>query len=67
MRITVQADPEHEQIYILLHTKALQAGAVRRTRRIDENIALDYDVRGKLVGIDVMNVSTPVSHTDSPA
>jgi uncharacterized protein YuzE len=60
MRVTVQQDSENDQIYIALDASAFRPGAVRLTRRLDEDIALDYDARGKLIGIDIMNASAIV-------
>ena len=60
MSITVHTDPEQDQLYIALTKRALAKGAVRRTARIDENIALDYSARGKLLGIDITNASTVI-------
>lgn len=57
MGITIHADMEEDQLYIALSEKSLKKGAVRRTERVDENIALDYGARGKLIGIDIMNAS----------
>jgi uncharacterized protein YuzE len=48
---------EEDQVYIALSSAPLKKGVVRRTVRINENIALDYGARGKLLGIDIMNAS----------
>jgi uncharacterized protein YuzE len=60
MGITIHADMEEDQLYIALSEKSLKTGAVRRTERVDENIALDYGARGKLIGIDIMNASAVI-------
>jgi uncharacterized protein YuzE len=55
MSIIVDADVEQGEVYIALTPASLKKGAVRRTVRLNENIALDYSARGKLLGIDIMN------------
>ena len=62
MRITVQADRENDQFYLALSERALDAGAVEKTVRVSDDIALDFDAAGKLVGVDVANAS---AHLDS--
>ncbi len=55
MKITVQTDGEHDQIYVALGEHALDADAVEKTVRVNDDIALDFDATGKLIGIDVTN------------
>lgn len=57
MKITVQADAENDQLYVALSEHALNVGFVDKTVRVTDDIALDFDSAGKLVGIDVMNAS----------
>jgi uncharacterized protein YuzE/predicted DNA-binding transcriptional regulator AlpA len=60
MDITIDSDPEHDQLYIALSSRSLKKGAVRRSVRVNENITLDYNARGKLLGIDITNASVVV-------
>lgn len=60
MSIIVNADRDQDQLYIALSPASLKKGAVRRTVRINEDIALDYSARGKLLGIEIMNASNVV-------
>ena len=57
MKITVQADRENDVLYVALSERALDAGAVAKTVRINDDIALDFDAAGKLLGVEVMNAS----------
>lgn len=57
MKITVQTDRENDQLYVALGERTLDAGTVEKTVRVDDDIALDFDAAGNLVGVDVMNAS----------
>jgi uncharacterized protein YuzE len=57
MKITVQADRENDQLYVALSERALDANAVEKTVRVNDDIALDFDAAGKLLGVEVMNAS----------
>lgn len=62
MRITIQADRQNDALYVALSEHALDTGAVAKTVRVNDDIALDFDAAGKLVGVDVANAS---AHLDS--
>ena len=51
MRVTY--DPKVDAAYIYLAKKVAQP----ETRQVDEDIALDFDASGKLVGIEVLDAS----------
>jgi uncharacterized protein YuzE len=55
--LAVQEDREHDQLYIALQPHGFEPGAVRETIRINDDVAVDFDANGALLGIDVMNVS----------
>ncbi len=57
MELTVQADEANDIVYLGLSNRAFKASAVARTIRADDDIALDFDRRGRLVGVEVMNAS----------
>jgi uncharacterized protein YuzE len=57
MPFIIQRDRTHDQLYIALSKKALRRGAVAKTVRATDDIFLDFDSGGKLVGIDVSNAS----------
>ena len=57
MQITVQPDPDNDQVYVALSGRALEAGAVVKTVRATEDVALDFDKEGRLLGVDIMNAS----------
>ena len=57
MQITVQSDPDNDQVYVALSGRALEAGAVVKTVRATEDVALDFDKEGRLLGVDIMNAS----------
>ncbi len=62
MKITVQADRENNQLYVALSERALDTNVVEKTVRVNDDIALDFDAAGKLLGVDVANAS---AHLDS--
>jgi uncharacterized protein YuzE len=47
MKITVETDLENDQLYIALGDRALEAGAVERTVRVNDDVWLDFDASGK--------------------
>jgi uncharacterized protein YuzE len=57
MDIVIEPDEQTDTCYVAFSRQALQAGAVARTTRVDENIALDFDNAGRLLGLDIMNAS----------
>lgn len=60
MKITVQADRENDLLYVALSAAALGAGAVAKTVRVNDDVALDFDAAGKLLGLEVMHASEHV-------
>ena len=57
MQLTIETDVEDDLLYIAFSNRAHKQGAVKRTVRVNEDIALDFDGRGSLLGLDVMNAS----------
>ncbi|TAK64995.1 MAG: DUF2283 domain-containing protein [Dehalococcoidia bacterium] len=57
MRITIQRDAEHDIVYIAFSARALKRGSVKKTVRAGEDVSLDFDGRGTLLGLEVMNAS----------
>ncbi len=57
MELTIQTDREHDLLYVAFASRALRKGAVKKTVRVTDDIALDYDGRGTLVGLEIMNAS----------
>ena len=58
MRFYQQTDRANNQVYIgLWQESPTRRGAVKKTVRVTDDIALDFDGRGRLVGIDVSNAS----------
>lgn len=57
MNITIEADIENDLLYISLSAKALEAKSVKKTRRVGENIALDFDADDRLLGIEVIGAA----------
>ena len=60
MDFSVQIDKEHEQVYLALSRRAIEHGVVARSQRLDENITLDFDEFGTLLGIDIINAAAAV-------
>lgn len=58
MRFYQQKDRANNQVYIgLWQESAARRGAVKKTVRVTDDIAVDFDGRGRLLGIDVSNAS----------
>ena len=57
MEIVIHADQENDSCYIGLGASGLEAGAVRRSVRVTEDITLDFDGDDRLLGLDVMSAS----------
>jgi uncharacterized protein YuzE len=55
MKLTIQADLENDSVYVGLAENAFDECAVAKTLRLDEDIAIDFDTDGKVIGLDVMN------------
>jgi len=60
MKLTIDPDRENDQLYISFARQPLRASIVARTQRVGDDIALDFDGSGRLVGIDIMNASKVV-------
>jgi uncharacterized protein YuzE len=65
MDIVIEPDEQTDSCYVAFSRQALQGGAVARTTRVDENIALDFDNAGKLLGLDIMNASKVLATSQS--
>ena len=57
MQITIQPDRDNDQLYVALSSRALEAGVAARTVRVTEDVALDFDKQGRVVGLDLANAS----------
>jgi uncharacterized protein YuzE len=58
MDIYIQKDKAADQLYVGFGRRAsTRRGAVKRTVRVTESIAVDLDASGRLVGIDIHHAS----------
>jgi uncharacterized protein YuzE len=57
MQLILETDVQEDLLYIAFSTRAQKPGAVKRTVRVNEDIVLDFDGRGALLGLDVTNAS----------
>ncbi|MBI4571133.1 MAG: DUF2283 domain-containing protein [Chloroflexi bacterium] len=57
MRVYLEKDRVNDQIYIGLGERSLKQGVAKKTIRVDDNLAIDFDGRGRLVGIDIAKAS----------
>src|SRR3990172_249903 len=57
MRVYLEKDRVNDQIYIGLGERSLKQGVVKKTIRVGDNLAIDFDGRGRLVGIDIARAS----------
>lgn len=60
MDLVIQTDVENDLVYLALSHDALEKGAVKRTLRVDEDVAIDLDAGGRVLGIEIMNASARV-------
>jgi uncharacterized protein YuzE len=56
MGILLETDLENDLCYIGLDSN-LEPGAVAQTIQVTDDIALDFDATGRLLGIDIINAS----------
>lgn len=61
MDVIIQADREADACYVAFSSRSLDRGSVARSQRVSEDIALDFDSDGRLLGLDVMNASRVLS------
>jgi len=57
MQITIHPDRDNDQLYVALSSRALEVGVAARTVRVTEDVALDFDKEGRVVGLDIANAS----------
>jgi uncharacterized protein YuzE len=58
MDILIQRDLENDACYLAFGVSALDKGAVRRSKAVSDDITLDFDAQGRLLGIDILNASS---------
>jgi uncharacterized protein YuzE len=61
MDVIIHTDDEADAVYIGLAAPSAKKGAVKRTARVDDDIALDFDGKGRLLGVEVLNASQRLS------
>ncbi len=61
MKLTIQADRENDLLYVGLAERAFDHGVVTKTVRLDNDIAVDFDAAGRIIGLDVMNASQRIN------
>jgi uncharacterized protein YuzE len=57
VKLIIQTDKDNDACYLGFTAASADAGSVKKTVRVSEDIALDFDAAGRLVGLDVMNAS----------
>jgi prophage regulatory protein len=57
MKITIQPDRDNDQLYLAFSGLAIEAGVVGRTIRVTDDVALDFDKEGRVIGLDIGNAS----------
>ena len=53
----LEYDEEVDAAYIYME-HPIKAGEAKRTIELNENIILDFDEKGKLLGVEILNAST---------
>jgi uncharacterized protein YuzE len=61
MDVIIQADKDADACYVAFSSRSLARGSVTRSQRISEDITLDFDSDGRLLGLDVLNASRVLS------
>lgn len=51
----VEYDKEADAAYIYIDE--IKAGEAKKTKQVDDNIIADFDDKGRLLGIEVLNAS----------
>ena len=62
MQVVIETDPEVDGLYIGFGANSLAKGGVDRTVRVNDDVALDFDSDGRLIGLDVLNASSVFGH-----
>ena len=57
MDLIIQTDTEVDALYLSLGSHTGEKGIVKRTQRINDDIALDFGSEGQLLGLEVLNAS----------
>jgi len=58
MRLQIEQDSDNDQVYLCLAPDVShERGLVTKTIRATEDVFLDFDSEGRLVGIDILNAS----------
>ena len=57
MDIAIQPDEENDSLYLAFGADGLPRGSVAKSVRANEDVTLDFDKNGRLIGLDVMNAS----------
>lgn len=57
MDIAIQPDTDNNSLYLAFGTGGLARGGVAKSVRATEDLTLDFDRDGRLVGLDIMNAS----------
>ena len=63
MHLIVEADAENDLLYLSLSERALENASVKKTTRVGENINLDFDAEGRLLGIEVIGASQVIGES----
>ena len=60
MHLTIHTDTDNDILHVSLSKRALRRGSVVRSHRVDDDISLEFDANGRLIGLEVMNASTRI-------
>lgn len=63
MELTIQTDAEVDALYIAFGSHTGERGIVKKTQRVGEDIGLDFDANGRLVGLELLNASEHLGAT----
>ena len=57
MSLVLQTDSDADSCYVGFGTRAFLPASVAKSTRVTDDITLDFDADGRLVGLDIMNAS----------
>jgi uncharacterized protein YuzE len=57
MDIAIQPDQDNNSLYVAFGAAGLAKGSISKSGRVTQDLTLDFDNDGRLVGLDVTNAS----------
>lgn len=58
MKLEYDKDADAAYIYLV---SPIKSGEIKKTTELNENIILDFDSKGKIIGVEILNASKTLS------